>query len=349
MDNVDDIGTVITESHVKSSHFTSQHYRRLHELAWKEQNFAHCPPYLACPLNPNPSSFDSLQKWEELHDTFTPIIQSIVEFAKGIPGFELLCPDDKVTLLKAGTVEVLFVQMSCLFDSKTSTMIFTNGQLYKRSQNNSSSLLDSTFTFADNLNNMKLSDNEIALFCARVLISPNRRHLRNAKQVEKISERIIAALSSSAEKTRMEAENFINKLMTMIYDLEALNSAHSLKMNKPREKSPEPQRRYSMPFLSISKNESPPTGERRNTFSVNRGNESNEKKSALRTALSSPPLSSVKESLLLDKELKEKMCTATVTPLALLASNMPSSTILLQHYQQQMANVDTQFPIITDQ
>ena len=39
---------------------------------------------------------------EEFSECFTPSIKSVVDFAKGIPGFTLLNQDDQLTLLKVG-------------------------------------------------------------------------------------------------------------------------------------------------------------------------------------------------------------------------------------------------------
>ena len=38
----------------------------------------------------------------------------------------------KVTLLKAGTFEVMLVHLACLFDSKNNTMLFVNGNIFQR-------------------------------------------------------------------------------------------------------------------------------------------------------------------------------------------------------------------------
>ena len=53
----------------------------------------------ACPLNPDPNEARE-HKWEDFSDSFTPAIQSIVDFAKGIPGFTVLNQEDQVILLK---------------------------------------------------------------------------------------------------------------------------------------------------------------------------------------------------------------------------------------------------------
>ena len=38
----------------------------------------------------------------------------------------------QVTLLKAGTFEVMMVHLACLFDSKNNTMLFVNGSIFQR-------------------------------------------------------------------------------------------------------------------------------------------------------------------------------------------------------------------------
>lgn len=63
----------------------------------------------ACPLNANPMSApgtSSQEVWESFSQCFTPAVREVVEFAKGIPGFQDLCQHDQVMLLKAGTFQV---------------------------------------------------------------------------------------------------------------------------------------------------------------------------------------------------------------------------------------------------
>jgi len=38
----------------------------------------------------------------------------------------------QMTLLKAGTFEVMLVHLACLFDSKNNTMLFVNGSIFQR-------------------------------------------------------------------------------------------------------------------------------------------------------------------------------------------------------------------------
>lgn len=69
------------------------------------------PPLLskACPLNAWPVSGperSSQAIWESFSQCFTPAVKEVVEFAKGIPGFQELSQHDQVMLLKSGTFQV---------------------------------------------------------------------------------------------------------------------------------------------------------------------------------------------------------------------------------------------------
>lgn len=115
---------------------------------------------------------------EDFSERFSPAIRGVVEFAKRIPGFSLLAQEDQVTLLKAGVFEVLLVRLARLFDSATNQMITLNGQVLRRDSLHSSSnarfLLDSMFDFADRMNAVGLSDAQIAIFTATVIIAAGR-------------------------------------------------------------------------------------------------------------------------------------------------------------------------------
>ena len=75
---------------------------------------------------------------------------------------------------------MLLLHLACLFDTKNNTMMFTNGKLFKRSSPNAAGstsshgagfLLDSMFDFAERLVELKLTDEEMGLFCAMVIIA----------------------------------------------------------------------------------------------------------------------------------------------------------------------------------
>lgn len=74
--------------------------------------------------------------------------------------------------------EVLLVRLACMFDSRDKTLICLNGQMLRRdalhSATNARFLLDSMFDFAERLNALHLSDSEVGLFCAVVVIAAGK-------------------------------------------------------------------------------------------------------------------------------------------------------------------------------
>lgn len=193
------------------------------------------PLLQACPLNPNPQPLTGQQELlQDFSKRFSPAIRGVVEFAKRIPGFSLLTQDDQVTLLKAGVFEVLLVRLACMFDAQTSTMICLNGQLLKRDAIHNSSnarfLMDSMFSFAEQVNSLRLSDAEIGLFCSIVVIAADRPGLRNTDLIEKMHNKLKNALQMVMAQSRPGHPDLCHELMKKIPDLRTLNTLHSEKL-----------------------------------------------------------------------------------------------------------------------
>lgn len=151
-----------------------------------------------------------------------------------IPGFQLLSQDDKFTLLKAGLFDALFVRLICMFDNSINSIICLNGQVMRRDaiQNgaNARFLVDSTFNFAERMNSMNLTDAEIGLFCAIVLITPDRPGLRNIELIEKMYSRLKGCLQTIINQNRPDQPEFMNKLLETMPDLRTLSTLHTEKL-----------------------------------------------------------------------------------------------------------------------
>nr|P50239.1 RecName: Full=Ecdysone-inducible protein E75; AltName: Full=Nuclear receptor subfamily 1 group D member 3 [Galleria mellonella]AAA19579.1 E75 [Galleria mellonella] len=193
-----------------------------------------CPTYsqptLACPLNPAPE----LQSEKEFSQRFAHVIRGVIDFAGLIPGFQLLTQDDKFTLLKSGLFDALFVRLICMFDAPLNSIICLNGQLMKRdsiqSGANARFLVDSTFKFAERMNSMNLTDAEIGLFCAIVLITPDRPGLRNVELVERMHSRLKSCLQTVIAQNRSDGPGFLRELMDTLPDLRTLSTLHTEKL-----------------------------------------------------------------------------------------------------------------------
>lgn len=186
-------------------------------------------------MNPNPQPLTGQQELlQDFSKRFSPAIRGVVEFAKRIPGFSLLAQDDQVTLLKAGVFEVLLVRLACMFDSQTASMICLNGQVLKRDSIHNSSnarfLMDSMFDFAERMNALCLSDAEIGLFCSVVVIATDRPGLRNTELIEKMHNKLKAALQIVVNQNHPGQPEILNELMKKVPDLRTLNTLHSEKL-----------------------------------------------------------------------------------------------------------------------
>ncbi|XP_035530708.1 nuclear receptor subfamily 1 group D member 1-like [Morone saxatilis] len=194
---------------------------------------------LACPMNMQPQADPSKtpqEIWEDFSLSFTPAVKEVVEFAKHIPGFSFLSQSDQVTLLKAGTFEVLMVRFSSLFNVKEQTVTFVSGATYSLEQLRAmgmSELLGAMFDFSHKLAALELSAQELGLFTAVVLVSADHSGIENVASVEQLQENLIRALRSLVapgnNHHNVDSPRF-TKLLLKLPDLRTLNNMHSEKL-----------------------------------------------------------------------------------------------------------------------
>lgn len=212
-------------------------------VAGESQTQASCPfklaagsKVLACPLNAYPVSapgVSSQQVWESFSQCFTPAVREVVEFAKGIPGFQELCQHDQVMLLKAGTFQVLMVRFCSLFNHKERTVTFLNGQTYPLLTLRGlgmGSLLDAMFEFSSKLSSLGLESDEMALFMAVVLVSADCSGILDTVAVEQLQEGLIRALRTLVTRRHPDDSSLFPKLLLRLPDLCTLNNLHSDKL-----------------------------------------------------------------------------------------------------------------------
>ncbi|KAJ8354480.1 hypothetical protein SKAU_G00220470 [Synaphobranchus kaupii] len=196
---------------------------------WSQGNRMH----LVCPMGMSPyvdQHMSSHQIWEEFSMSFTPAVREVVEFAKSIPGFRDLSQHDQVSLLKAGTFEVLVVRFASLFDIKDRTVTFLSGKKYSLEALRSmgaGELLNSMFEFSEKLTALQLSEEEMSLFTAVVLVSADRSGIENVNSVEALQEMLIRALRSLITKNHANEVTTFTKLLLKLPDLRSLNNMHS--------------------------------------------------------------------------------------------------------------------------
>merc|ERR1712223_264873 len=127
----------------------------------------------------------SANNWRLRHITETTIltVQLIVEFSKRLPGFQSLCREDQITLLKAGSSEVMMLRGARRYDVHSESIVFANNAPYTRENYLEADLEnDDLFKFCRTMSNMKVDNAEYALLTAIVIFS-ERHGLREPQNV----------------------------------------------------------------------------------------------------------------------------------------------------------------------
>ncbi|XP_036287496.1 nuclear receptor subfamily 1 group D member 2 isoform X2 [Pipistrellus kuhlii] len=125
---------------------------------------------------------------------------------------------------------VLMVRFASLFDAKERTVTFLSGKKYSVDDLHSmgaGDLLNSMFEFSEKLNGLQLSDEEMSLFTAVVLVSADRSGIENVNSVEALQETLIRALRTLITKNHPNEASIFTKLLLKLPDLRSLNNMHS--------------------------------------------------------------------------------------------------------------------------
>uniref|UniRef100_UPI00398E5394 nuclear receptor subfamily 1 group D member 2a n=1 Tax=Pristiophorus japonicus TaxID=55135 RepID=UPI00398E5394 len=205
------------------------HSSTTNDHSWTSEKRMHlvCPMSMSPYVNPNKSEQEI---WEEFSMSFTPAVREVVEFAKRIPGFKDLSQLDQISLLKAGTFEVLMVRFAALFDVHERTVTFLSGKSYGMEELQllgAGDLLISMFEFSEKLSALQLGEEEMSLFTAVVLVSADRSGIENVNSVEQLQETLIRALRTLIMKNHPNESSIFTKLLLKLPDLRSLNNMHS--------------------------------------------------------------------------------------------------------------------------
>jgi len=85
-------------------------------------------------------------------------VQLIVEFSKHLPGFQTLCRDDQVSLLKACSSEVMMIRGARRYDPARESIIYATNYPFSKDNYDTAGLgNDALFRFCKQMCNMKVS------------------------------------------------------------------------------------------------------------------------------------------------------------------------------------------------
>uniref|UniRef100_A0A3B3Y7Z8 Uncharacterized protein n=1 Tax=Poecilia mexicana TaxID=48701 RepID=A0A3B3Y7Z8_9TELE len=215
----DHLAQIICKSHLETCQYLRE---ELQEMSWQSFLQEEVEKYQNKPQE---------AMWQLCAVKITDAVQYVVEFAKRIDGFMDLCQNDQIVLLKAGSLEVIFVRMCRVFDSQNNTVYF-DGKFASPDVFKSlgcDDLISSVFDFGQSICSLQLTEEEIALFSAFVLLSADRSWLREKLQVEKLQRKTESALQHILQKNHRD-DGVLEKLRCKASALRALCGLHSEKL-----------------------------------------------------------------------------------------------------------------------
>ncbi|XP_034947650.1 probable nuclear hormone receptor HR3 isoform X6 [Chelonus insularis] len=145
--------------------------------------------------------------WLECAQKLTTVIQQIIEFAKMVPGFMKFSQDDQIVLLKAGSFELAVLRMSRYLDLQQNCVLYGDTMLpqdaFYTTDTAEMKLISCVFELARSIAELKLTETELALYSATILLSPDRPGLKGQNEITKLSQAVITALRSELERNHI--------------------------------------------------------------------------------------------------------------------------------------------------
>ncbi|GFY73779.1 probable nuclear hormone receptor HR3 [Trichonephila inaurata madagascariensis] len=173
--------------------------------------------------------------WLDCAGRLTTIIQQIIEFAKMVPGFMKLSQDDQIVLLKSGGFELSIIRMSRYYDLASRSVLYGESLLpaeaFITSESIEMKLVNNAFAFARSIAEVKLTDTELALYSAYVLLSPDRQGLKGLADIQRLSQATLKALRQELDRThKLPFKGDITVCETLLARIPALRELNSLHM-----------------------------------------------------------------------------------------------------------------------
>ncbi|XP_017138790.1 ecdysone-induced protein 78C isoform X2 [Drosophila miranda] len=174
--------------------------------------------------------FQKIWLWQQFSARVTPGVQRIVEFAKRVPGFCDFTQDDQLILIKLGFFEVWLTHVARLINDTTLTL--DDGAYLTRQQLEilyDTDFVNALLNFANTLNAYGLSDTEIGLFSAMVLLASDRTGLSEPKVIGRARELVAEALRVQILRSRAgspQALQLMPALEAKIPELRSLGAKH---------------------------------------------------------------------------------------------------------------------------
>ncbi|CAD5111861.1 DgyrCDS1127 [Dimorphilus gyrociliatus] len=187
---------------------------------------------------------DHAQLWAEIAEKLTSAVQQIIEFAKMVPTFMNFLQDDQIMLLKGGSFEIALLRLSRAYDVTSNSVIFGEAfvpldcfeSLTKREKD----VMKKIFTFAKDIISLNLTESELAIVCALVLVESDRPGVKDSKAIEHLNIQLQLALRAALSSSHPNEEDRIMERLKEYYKkLHELSALHIEMLDFFKTENPE--------------------------------------------------------------------------------------------------------------
>uniref|UniRef100_A0A3Q2C8A9 RAR-related orphan receptor C n=1 Tax=Cyprinodon variegatus TaxID=28743 RepID=A0A3Q2C8A9_CYPVA len=214
----DELCASIVRSHRETSQYRLE---ELQALTWKVFSREEIQAYQSKTVD---------EMWQHCAVRLTDAVQYVVEFAKHIPGFRMLSQNDQIALLKTGSMEVVLVRMSRFFNTENNTVFFdgkfAGTEVFKSLA--CGDLISAVFDFAHGMCALKLTEQQLALFSALVLINADRPSLEDRGRVQRVQRSVELGLNHILHRDNQDS--LMHKLYQRMAVLRSLCVLHMEKL-----------------------------------------------------------------------------------------------------------------------
>ncbi|XP_031355789.1 probable nuclear hormone receptor HR3 isoform X7 [Photinus pyralis] len=228
------LAKTISDAHARTCLYSLEH---IHEMFRKPNDLSRLLYY---------KNMAHEELWLECAQKLTTVIQQIIEFAKMVPGFMKLSQDDQIVLLKAGSFELAILRMSRYLDLSQNCVLYGDTMLpqdaFFTSDTAEMKLVTCVFEIAKSIAELKLTETELALYSACVLLSPDRPGLKGIGEISRLSQAVIRALRIELEKNHslpIKGDVTVcDALLTKIPTLREISMLHMDALGKLKRSAP---------------------------------------------------------------------------------------------------------------
>ncbi|XP_025422170.1 ecdysone-induced protein 78C-like isoform X2 [Sipha flava] len=222
-----DVIAAISQAHLTNCDYTDELTRTLLRKPVASPPGKGCTSPDIAPTTADTEKKQKIWLWQQLAARITPTVQRVVEFAKRVPGFVDLSQDDQLILIKVGFFELWLCYVSRLATELSLT--FYDGTFITRQQLEiiyDVEFATNVFQLVTFFNSLSLTDTDVGLFAAIVLLTPDRPGVSDVKTVQHSQDRIVEAFKLQLSKGHGGDQNLAEAVLSKLPELRSIGARH---------------------------------------------------------------------------------------------------------------------------